>query len=213
MVWTSELAYVIGLIVTDGSLSKDGRHIVFVSKDLEQIETFARILNLDNKISTKKSSYNPQGRYYFTQFGNVKLYRFLLDVGLTPNKTKTIGSLLIPKKYFYHFLRGHLDGDGCTYSYWDKRWKSSFMLYTTFVSASKNHIEWIRQQISLFYGINGKVTVHNKSLFYLKYAKTDSIKLLKILYSHKGIPCLSRKRFKIQQALDIITKRAGVMKW
>lgn len=211
MVWTRDLAYVVGLIVTDGSLSKDGRHIVFVSKDLDQIETFARILNLNNKIAIKKSSYNPLGRYYSIQFGNVKLYRFLLTIGLTPNKTKTIGTLLIPDKVFPDFLRGHLDGDGCTYSYWDKRWESSFMLYTAFVSASKNHLEWIREQIISLYGINGRITYHRKSYFQLRYAKTSSLSLLKILYSGSKIPYLARKRFKIQEALDIITKQADVL--
>ena len=93
MRWSSNLAYVIGLIVTDGNLSKDGRHIELTSKDRDQIETFSRILNLENKIGHKKSGYNPSGVYYRIQFGNVKLYRFLIKIGLTPNKTKTIGIL------------------------------------------------------------------------------------------------------------------------
>lgn len=36
--WNENFAYAIGLIVTDGSLSIDGRHINFTSKDLEQIQ-------------------------------------------------------------------------------------------------------------------------------------------------------------------------------
>ena len=32
--WSPEFAYAIGLLVTDGSLSKDGRHINFSSMDL-----------------------------------------------------------------------------------------------------------------------------------------------------------------------------------
>ena len=117
MKWTTDLAYVIGLITTDGSLSIDGRHINLTSKDIEQIQTFARLLNLNNKIGTKHSSYNPKGIYYQIQFGDVKLYRFLLSIGLSPNKTKTLGGLKIPNKFFPDFLRGHLDGDGYTYSY------------------------------------------------------------------------------------------------
>jgi hypothetical protein len=74
------------------------------------------------------------------QFGNVAFYRFLLSAGLFPNKTKTMGVLKIPDIYFADFLRGHLDGNGCTYSYWDKRWKSSFLLYMTFISASRAHV-------------------------------------------------------------------------
>ena len=37
MKWGSDFAYVVGLITTDGSLSKDKRHIDFTSKDLELI--------------------------------------------------------------------------------------------------------------------------------------------------------------------------------
>lgn len=138
MVWSGGLAYVIGLLTTDGSLSIDGRHINLTSKDIDQIKTFARILNLKNKIGNKYSSYIQEKKYFQIQFGNVKFYRFLQNIGLTPNKTKTLKSLRIPDRYFADFLRGHLDGDGCTYSYWDRRWKSSFMLYTTFVSARLN---------------------------------------------------------------------------
>ncbi len=38
--WSPELAYAIGLLVADGCLSKDGRHIDFTSKDLELVESF-----------------------------------------------------------------------------------------------------------------------------------------------------------------------------
>ena len=140
MLWTANLAYVIGLISTDGSLSKDGRHIVMVYKDYKQISTFKKLLKLENKITIKASSFNPKGIYYQIQFGNKKLYVFLLKIGLFPNKSKTISSLKIPVRFFWHFLRGVLDGDGYTYSYWDKRWKNSFMLYLGIVSASKKYL-------------------------------------------------------------------------
>src|SRR3990167_7026271 len=156
MRWSIGLAYVIGLITTDGSLSKDGRHINLTSKDLEQIQTFAKILNLTNKIGVKSSSYNPQGRYYQIQMGSVRFYRFLQKVGLTPNKTKTLGELKIPDRYFADFLRGHLDGDGCTYSYWDTRWKRSFMLYSVFTSASRKHLEWLNSRIKALYKVSGR---------------------------------------------------------
>ncbi|KKQ97202.1 hypothetical protein A3E15_01705 [Candidatus Woesebacteria bacterium RIFCSPHIGHO2_12_FULL_42_9] len=53
MVWTANLAYVVGLITTDGSLSKNGRHIDFTSKDYDLIKTFAKILKLKNKVGSK----------------------------------------------------------------------------------------------------------------------------------------------------------------
>lgn len=54
IVWTPELAYAVGLITTDGSLSSDGRHIDFTSNDKELINTFKKCLNLKNKIRKKK---------------------------------------------------------------------------------------------------------------------------------------------------------------
>jgi LAGLIDADG DNA endonuclease family protein len=207
MKWSSDLAYVVGLITTDGSLSNDGRHINLTSKDKEQIETFASILHLNNKIGLKVGGFKPNGVYYQIQFGNISFYNFLLSIGLTPNKTKTLGYLIIPDEYFVDFLRGHLDGDGYTFSYWDKRWKNSFMLYTGFISASRLHLDWINEKINHLYQIEGRIKYAGKSVFHLVYAKKASIFLLDKIYYSKAVPCLSRKRFKIERSLDIIYKR------
>ncbi len=212
MKWNSDFAYCVGLITTDGNLSKDGRHIELTSKDIEQIQSFAKALHLTNKIGIKSSSYNPKAKYYRIQFGNAKLYRYLMRIGLTPNKTKTLGSLSIPDKFFADFLRGHLDGDGFTFSYWDKRWKKSFMLYTGFTSASIDHLNWIKENINRLYNIDGKINFTGKSLFHLMYAKKASILLLGKMYHRQNILCLSRKKFKIDRALDIIGQNAGMLK-
>ena len=203
--WSANLAYAIGLIATDGSLSKDGRHIDLTSKDLEQLQNFAKILSLNNKISSKSSSYNPQGLYWHIAFGNVIFYRFLLKIGLTPAKSKTIGAILIPDKYFADFLRGSLDGDGYTYSYWDPRWRSSFSLYTGFVSASLKHLEWISDQVERLYELRGKIKFSARA-YSLVYAKKASVALLNKIYYKKGLICLTRKSSKINIALSIISK-------
>lgn len=205
MRWTANLAYAVGLITADGCLSSDGRHIDLTSKDLLQIQAFAKILQLTNKIGLKSGSSSIK-KYYRIEFGNVKLYRFLLNIGLTPRKSKTLTKLEIPDRYFTDFLRGYFDGDGSTYSYYDTRWKNSFMLYTAFASGSKIFLEWIQGKINELYGINGKITLHRNSYYQLRYAKNNSVLLLKQIYYQSNIPCLERKRFKINQALDIIAK-------
>ena len=48
--WSSNLAYAIGLIASDGSLSKDGRHISFVTTDLDQAKNYLKSLSVNNKI-------------------------------------------------------------------------------------------------------------------------------------------------------------------
>src|SRR4030043_1342949 len=134
--WSPELAYAVGLITTDGSLSIDGYHIILVSKDIQLLKTFKKILGLKNKIGNRKSGYTGKKNCYHVQFGDIVFYKWLQTIGLTPNKTKTIGALRIPNRYFFDFLRGHFDGDGTCYSYWDPRWKSSFMFYIVFNSCS-----------------------------------------------------------------------------
>src|SRR3989338_5658815 len=102
--------------------------------------------------------------YFCVQLKNVLFYRFLTSVGLTPNKSKTIGPLKIPGDFFFDFLRGVFDGDGSTYSYWDPRWKSSFMFYTEFASASPNFINWLREEIRLHVGLRGHMSRDGKKI-------------------------------------------------
>lgn len=207
MKWNNDFSYAIGLITTDGSLSKDGRHIILTSKDKEQISNFIKALKIRNNIiGIKRSTYAPQNIYFQIQFSNVGLYRELLKIGLSPNKTKTVGEIAIPKRYFADFLRGHLDGDGCTYSYYDPRWKSSFMLYTSFVSASKKHLIWMKDKIIEYYGIEGRLSFQGSSTYCLRFAKRHSILLLREMYKNKNSIYLSRKRLKIDRALGIINQ-------
>lgn len=204
--WCPEFAYAIGLLTTDGCLSKDGRHLDMTSKDKDQLENFVRCLGIKNKIGIKTSGL---GRKSFRiQFGDVNFYSFLLSIGLTPGKSKTLTELKVPDMYFFDFLRGHFDGDGCFYSYFDKRWRSSFMFYTEFVSASEKHIKWLREKLLRFLKIKGHITKNvNKICYQLKYAKSESLKLLSKMYYDNEVICLSRKKLKIQRALTIIGKQ------
>lgn len=200
--WSADFAYAIGLLVTDGNLSPDGRHLAFTSKDDEQIKNFMTALGIENKIGRKVSGYDRRFQPS-VQFGDVLFYRFLLDIGLMPNKSRMIGAVKIPKEYFFDFLRGHLDGDGCFYSYYDPRWRSSFMFYTTFVSASIAHIEWLRSEIFKFLAVRGHITGRgNARAYQLKYAKAESLKILESVYYDKEVICLTRKREKILKALS-----------
>jgi len=199
--WSPNFAYAIGLIVSDGNLSPDGRHIVFVSKDKDQLLNFMSALKIQVAIGDVVSIGNLVKR---VQFGDVLFYKFLLEIGLMPNKSKVLGEIKVPAKYFFDFLRGSFDGDGCTYSYFDPRWRSSFMFYTTFVSASEKHILWIQEEICKRLKIRGHITGGKKTVFQLKYAKTDSLKLLRKMYRGRNVMHLRRKRLKVEQMLRIV---------
>jgi len=203
--WSPNFAYAIGLLVIDGNLSKDGRHIDFTSSDKEQIKTFIRCLLLSSKIGQKKLSTSSRPCYR-VQWGDINFYKFLCTIGLMPNKIKVIALIKVPNIYFFDFLRGHFDGDGTIYAYWDKRWKSSYMFYTVFNSASKKHIEWLRSIIYNKLKIKGHIC-KSRSVYQLKYAKKESLKLLPKMYYNNKIPHLERKRLKTNKILKIINKR------
>src|SRR5213593_2617553 len=98
--WSSELAYAIGLIATDGTLSRDGRHLAITSKDRDLLELIRA--------------------YHRMQWSNRVFYDWLRSIGLTPAKTFTLGPVAIPEEYFPDFFRGCIDGDGSVVVYTDR---------------------------------------------------------------------------------------------
>lgn len=201
--WTPNFAYAVGLLATDGCLSSDGLLIDLTSKDREQLENFRKCFKVNFPISLKWSG--SREKYLRIQFKNRIFYDFLLSVGLTPRKSLTMGKIDIPPKYFFDFLRGSYDGDGCFYSYWDPRWRSSHMFYLTFSSASQKHIFWLQEEIRCRLLIKGHISKSKRegSIYNLRYAKKESLEIIKKMYYNPRVICLSRKRLKIQKALEI----------
>jgi intein-encoded DNA endonuclease-like protein len=207
--WSANFAYAIGLIVTDGCLYNDKRHMSLTTKDIEQAENFKKCLGLDVKIGFKAGSASKEKKYCHVQFGDVNFYNFLLSIGLSSAKSKTIGVVKVPDKYFLDYVRGCFDGDGCFYSYYDPRWRSSHMFYTSFSSASKKHIDWLQQEIYKRLDILGHISKSKRedSIYNLRYAKEQSLAIIKKMYYNPKVICLSRKRIKIEKALLVEKKQ------
>ena len=95
--------------MTDGNLSPDGRHISFTSKDKEMVDNFQKALGISYNYCMKSNGTNTNKKYYVIQIGDVLFYRFLESIGLTPNKSKTVAIIDIPKIYIRDFIRGSFD--------------------------------------------------------------------------------------------------------
>ena len=205
--WTPQLAYGVGLIVTDGNLSGDGRHITMRSSEKQMLEIYKKAMGIQH-INIGKSEANGYSKSpsYRVAHGDVQLYRWLEKIGITPNKTISIGSLNIPNNVFPDFLRGHLDGDGSITTYID-RWNTFKnpkyiyeRLWVRFLSASKKHMAWLQNKIEKNYGFSGHLNSRKPKnprrvpLYGLKFGKKESLKLLKIMYYDSNVPCLERKR-------------------
>ncbi|MDO8496534.1 MAG: hypothetical protein Q7S43_03725 [bacterium] len=197
------MAYAIGLLATDGCLYNDGRHINFTSKDIQLIRTFKKCLDLKNKVSRKSGGFTKEKKYYFVQFGNVTLYQFLVEIGLSSAKSKILNKILVPDDYLADLIRGLFDGDGSFYSYHDPRWPTSFLYYLSFISASRSHLLWLQKNIKQRLWVSGHgIDRPHSGAYQLKYAKQEAKKIIDFIYYRPNIPCLERKRKKIYNALN-----------
>ena len=200
--WTPEIAYAVGLIATDGNLSKNRAQLSFVSKDLDQVETLRRCLQLQAPVFLAKA---PSGRFCNkTQWCDRGLYNWLVNVGLTPAKSLTLGPLAVPDEYFVDFFRGCIDGDGSVLVYTDRyhvQKKECYVyerLYVSLVSASLPFLEWIRATIGRLLGFTGTIGVQTRPgrrpIYKLRYAKRDSVRIIRWMYYVLTVPSLRRKR-------------------
>lgn len=207
--WSSEVAYVVGVITTDGSLSIDGRHITITSTDIQLLETCVHCLHKTTKISPNPIGSLSKKPAFRVQIGDVVLYRWLLKIGLFPRKSLTLKSLRIPDEYFPDFLRGHLDGDGSIIHYTDRyltKINPHYIydrVFVIFLSASISHIQWIRKKIGGLKNLRGSLSeLHSKTqkgtskVYRLKYSTKEAKILLNWMYYRSELPCLHRK-FKI----------------
>ncbi|MBP7694686.1 MAG: hypothetical protein KA764_22375 [Anaerolineales bacterium] len=208
--WSAPLAYAVGLIATDGNLSRDGRHLTMTSADVDLLDTIRNCLGGQAAITTHRSSYG--SRVNRIQWADRAFHEWLAAIGLMPAKSLRLGALQIPDEYFSDFLRGCIDGDGSILTYIDyyNAVKNPSYVYTrlfvTLASASRPFLEWVHGTLTRLIGLRRAVMTQVRSaprhpISVLKYAKRDSITLLNWLYYAPDVPCLARKRIKAQPFL------------
>ena len=191
MKWSSNFTYAIGLFTADGCLSIDGRHLIFTSKDKEQVVNFKKCLNLKNKIGKKSRSTEKIKKYFCIQFGDVKLYKFLQSIGLSPHKSLTIKYVKIPDRFFADFLRGLFDGDGSCWSFYHPE-SRHLQIRFKITSASPKFLKWLQKEISYRLKIRGYITKNTRAEN-LEYATGDTLKILRFIYYSPNIISLLRK--------------------
>jgi hypothetical protein len=192
--WSANFAYALGLITTDGNLSKDGRHIHFTSKDLELVLLFKKCLGLSNRIGKKARGGSEEKKYFVIQFGDVNFYEFLVSLGLKQAKSKTLGVLDIPKEYFSDFLRGCIDGNGNINTSHHPE-STHLQLRVRLCSASPNFLIWIKEQIKECFNIqSGWIQPFAKrGVSELTFGKRDAILIFRYIYYPAVESFLNRK--------------------
>lgn len=216
--WSSSMAYVVGLIATDGCLIASQRRVDFVTVDEQLVETLVDLLGRSGRFRRAKSRIGTT--IYRAQIKDASWYRWLLTIGLTPRKSLTLGALDVPDEFLSSLVRGLLDGDGSIVNFVSRadttrRPDGSYRyewFRARFISASREHLEWLQGRIRAARGISGSLVGwgdgQRRTMHRLEFGRWDSMRLLSWIYADRTAPCLLRKRaiwdgYATRYALDV----------
>ena len=189
-----KLWYFVGLLTSDGSLSKDGRHIDLTSKDEDFLNLIKEEFNLPHKIGHKTNGRGLSA--YRIQMGSIRFYDFLISIGLMPNKSKALQAIAVPQHCFFDFVRGVFDGDGCIRE-WVSKNKSQKQVYCKITSGSKKFLIWLQDVLQNSHDIFSSIHEEYYSTgtgFVLKISRKKCVKkFLECCYSKSQLS-LQRKR-------------------
>lgn len=198
----ANLWYLVGLITSDGCLSKDGRHVDITAKEQGFLQLIKDSLRLESQVCIKNKNTSKQA--YHIQIANKGFYEFLLSIGLMPNKSLILGQIKVPNQYFADFLRGLIDGDGCIRKWIhpsNKREQWSLRIY----SGSGKFISWIENMVKQLLKIGGKIHKNASSVWVLKYGKMAAREIARQCYYQD---CLGLER-KIKLAQECLVSYQG----
>jgi len=170
-----------------------------MSNDADLLDLVRRRLRLDTMIKPHRGGYGT--RCHHLAWTDRRFYDWLVSIGLTPAKSLTLGPLAVPDDYFADFFRGCVDGDGSIVSYIDRYNTFKIYVYTrlyvSIVSASPRFIEWLRASIQRLAKVAGHIDVRRSDgrhdVHCLRYAKRESLAVLRWLYYADEVTCLARK--------------------
>jgi hypothetical protein len=149
--WSMKTSYLTGMLVSDGCLIRGNRRISFSNTNQDFMKTFLVLMETP-RIPT--IVHPKRGRTYeaiaVTDHG---YYKFFQSLGLTPNKSLSLGPLSLPRgksgkiTHFGLFMRGVFEGDGHANLQMTERGTPIIALGIT--SGSRKFLTWLQHEISL----------------------------------------------------------------
>lgn len=179
--WSSEMAWVLGLIATDGCMSKDNPTVSLSSQDLEIIDKVKNILEYSGPIRNYDC--------YILSIYDRTMYSDLLSLGIEPAKSFTLELPNIPEEFMGDFIRGVLDGDGCISI--DNRENRNPRLFVRIVTASKNFFYdlfdyLVSIGLSPRFELRSNRGGNRKDIYCLSFCGFNSISFLNYVYRNSN---------------------------
>jgi hypothetical protein len=199
--WSPEVAYVLGVMATDGTLfqNKGTSGFSVSQKERELLDKILALMNSNAKILFKKQQGGFGGSRHFFTITNNQIFEDLVRLGLTPRKSLTLSFPDVPHQHLTHFIRGCWDGDGSVYV--SRRGLSQ--AGASIGSGSKEFIEALKAHL-IDLGLPDRPiqlrtmdrSKQRKHTFYsIRFSGRDAARLYKLLYT--SVPeslYLSRKQ-------------------
>lgn len=209
--WTPNMAYVLGFLFADGSISKrqcdvviglavkDENVLDFIKKETKSQRPIYRFAANRGKDKWKRQ----EASYLY--LSSKILVQKAMELGLKPRKTYNDDPFPnVPDEMFPHFIRGYFDGDGTVFIALDKRWKSE-SCRIGFIG-SPRFIMGIRDGLVRLAGMRHKSTHLEKektTVSRVLWSHPDDLrKFYSFVYPDGFGFCLERKRGKLLAWLE-----------
>jgi hypothetical protein len=206
--WSPEMAYVLGIVCTDGNIrpsilrdpqTKDTIRISRLTISQKEPELLTKVLKLmDSEAKLlfrkrKEFSNTVSGRIFYFHLNSDEIYEDLIRLGLSANKSLTIKFPKVPEEHLNHFIRGCWDGDGSVYI--DKQNNS---ISASFVSGSK---EFIEELLNNLYknGLPKRTLYQNEKSYYFRYTGNQCKLLAEFLYKNSNESMRLDRKYKLFQ--------------
>jgi len=210
--WSSQMAYILGFTSADGNVYKTTL-AWDLKEDRELLEKINLAMDSNYPISRRKASFR-------LRISNPIIVSDLQKLGVCPNKSKGMELPEVPSKFFSHFARGFLDGDGWIYIRENRNEitlgfsNGSYEFLREFIKKLPHHLQLTVSNLR----IRRKITKKGiRAITYqVDYSWKNAYKILTYLYS--GLKdddlFMERKYVKYQRAIELYKwVKSGGRKW
>lgn len=191
--WSHEMAWVLGLFITDGHVNKKYHSVYLSQKDETLLMKVANLMDANPTIAQGTGTRTTPMLIINSKFIKQDL-EDLEQLGVTSNKSYTVAFPNVPDQFMPAFIRGVIDGDGWVQD------RGYVMNITTASDVFANGIFTVFQNWNLRTVITKELTLSKKNIYrvWVK-GKKDLPKLADIIYDGTGDLFNEKKKIRMIQ--------------
>ncbi|WP_060208413.1 LAGLIDADG family homing endonuclease [Sporosarcina koreensis] len=188
--WSHEMAWVLGLFITDGHVNSKVHSVYLSQNDEEILRKVATLMDANPTIAQGTGTRTTP----MLIINSKTIKQDLEQLGVTPNKSYTVSFPDVPDQYMPAFIRGVIDGDGWVQD------RGYVMNVTTASNSFANGLLAIFQKWNLRSEITTELTQSEKTIYrvWVK-GKQNLPKLADIIYDGSGELFNENKKMRMVQ--------------